>query len=249
MSIPFVKMYTTETKALTANLTQAQKAKIFDAILDYGLFEIWEIDTENSEKFLYISEQIKEQISKGIKEYKEVCKRNKRIAKERNKPNPDDTTGATSGGTTGEPPVKPKENQEPTSQAPNSELLTLNSEHITLNTETTKEKIDKKETPEFVQFWNVYPKGRAGSKEKAANAFFNALDRHKKEGLTAERIIFGATVYAKSNEGTGPYVKGAAAWLNDDRFLIDYAALDAKQPKHFNKPNALPSPVDKYDVE
>lgn len=130
----------------------------------------------------------------------------------------------------------------------NTETETETEQEIETDTETTK-KINKKEDLDFVRFWEIYPTGRKGAKDKAASAFLNALGRHKKDGLTAEQIVFAATVYAKSNEGTGPYVKGAAAWLNDDRFLIDYAVLDAKQPQRFNKANSLVSPAGKYDVE
>lgn len=97
----------------------------------------------------------------------------------------------------------------------------------------------------FDQFWTVFPKQRIGNKDKARSAFIAAV---KRTGTSAEQIIEKSKDYARSNEVARGYAKGAAAWLNDDRFLIDYADLDAKRVQHFNKGNALPSPLEKYEA-
>ncbi|MBP5430156.1 MAG: hypothetical protein J6Y25_04680 [Elusimicrobiaceae bacterium] len=92
------------------------------------------------------------------------------------------------------------------------------------NIKTTQEVSNLANTPSaFELFWKEYPKKRAGSKDKALIAFNKAIER----GLTsAEQLVAKAKEYAHSEEATkndGMYAKGAAAWLNDDRFLIRYA--------------------------
>lgn len=75
-------------------------------------------------------------------------------------------------------------------------------------------------TPEFIQFWSVYPKQRAGNKQKAFSAYKRAI----KDGrATAEQINRVAEIYSVSDEVKRGYAKGAEAWLNDDRFNIDYS--------------------------
>lgn len=74
----------------------------------------------------------------------------------------------------------------------------------------------------FDLFWAAYPKYRAGSKDKARLAFDKALQRG---GITAEQLVKKAKEYAQSEEANkdgGMFAKGAAAWLNDDRFLQAY---------------------------
>lgn len=87
----------------------------------------------------------------------------------------------------------------------------------------TKGVIGEKETPTaFDLFWSAYPKYRAGSKDKARTAFEKAV---KRAGVSAEQIVSKAKEYAISEEATknnGQFAKGAAAWLNDDRFLQTY---------------------------
>lgn len=84
-----------------------------------------------------------------------------------------------------------------------------------------KGKIDEenREDKDFSEFWSVFPKQRAGSKEKALKAYRNAI---KRKSATAEEINRVAAIYAKSDEVARGFAKGAAAWLNDDRFLSDY---------------------------
>lgn len=66
---------------------------------------------------------------------------------------------------------------------------------------------------EFENFWSIYPKGRKGSKEKSFKAWQKAISRGN-----LEDIYQGALAYSQSSEGKGKYVKGCAAWLNDDRW-------------------------------
>ena len=95
----------------------------------------------------------------------------------------------------------------------------------------------------FETFWSVYPKKRAGSKEKAFKAYQSALRR---KNATAEEINRVAAIYAKSDEVSRGFAKGAAAWLNDDRFLNDYGGSGgAAAPKSEIDDNA---PV-YYDAE
>ena len=105
-----------------------------------------------------------------------------------------------------------------------------------IETETEDEKENAKEkvtiiTP-FDEFWSFYPKQRAGSKEKARIAFQRAVNEHR---ATAEQIIASCKVYAKSDEVARGFAKGAAAWLNDDRFNNDYTPPKTKQQIAFEK--------------
>lgn len=72
---------------------------------------------------------------------------------------------------------------------------------------------------EFEEFWKHFPKQRAGSKQKAWNAWQYAIKR--KQALPSE-IIAGCLAYAASEEVAKGMAKGCAAWLNDDRWTSDY---------------------------
>lgn len=67
----------------------------------------------------------------------------------------------------------------------------------------------------FEKFWAVYPKQRAGNKHKAFLAYKKAI---KEKRSTPDKINSAAGVYAKSEQVLKGFAKGAAAWLNDDRF-------------------------------
>lgn len=69
----------------------------------------------------------------------------------------------------------------------------------------------------FDTFWQVYPKQRAGSKQKAFKAFEKALQR---DGF--ENIFKGVTAYSQSEEVKKGFAKGCEAWLNDDRWNSHY---------------------------
>ena len=74
-------------------------------------------------------------------------------------------------------------------------------------------------SPEFESFWEAFPRQRRGNKKKAFQAFNRASQR-----TDPARIIGAVAMYAKSNEVANGYAKGAEAWLNDDRWEIDYGA-------------------------
>jgi hypothetical protein len=80
--------------------------------------------------------------------------------------------------------------------------------------EITKEKKDK-----FDEFWDLYPKQRAGSKAKAHASYMKVL---KEKRATEEHLLAKVKEYAKSREVREGFAKGCAAWLNDDRFNSDY---------------------------
>lgn len=93
--------------------------------------------------------------------------------------------------------------------------------------EKEKEKEQEKETKgvvgekePFDEFWAVYPKQRIGNKDKARAAFVQAV---KRTGKTPQEITDKAAEYAASEEVARGFAKGAQAWLNDDRFLRNYA--------------------------
>jgi hypothetical protein len=93
--------------------------------------------------------------------------------------------------------------------------------------EKEKEQEQEKETKgvagekePFADFWAVYPKQRIGNKDKARAAFVQAV---KRTGKTPQEITDKAAEYAASEEVARGFAKGAQAWLNDDRFLRNYA--------------------------
>jgi hypothetical protein len=75
----------------------------------------------------------------------------------------------------------------------------------------------------FNQFWSVYPKQRAGSREKAYKAFCKAIENKR---ATANQIISSCKAYAESEEVKRGFAKGCAAWLNDDRFNTNYETVE-----------------------
>jgi len=64
----------------------------------------------------------------------------------------------------------------------------------------------------------LYPKGRAGNWQKNESAYRSAIKR----GFSEDEIYQGLLAYANSDEVARGFVKGAAAWLNDDRFKNTY---------------------------
>lgn len=81
--------------------------------------------------------------------------------------------------------------------------------------------INKKEMykEKFDEFWSCYPKQRAGSKDKAYASYCRAI---KENRSTPEKILEACKNYAVSDEVKRGYAKGCSAWLNDDRFNVQY---------------------------
>lgn len=71
----------------------------------------------------------------------------------------------------------------------------------------------------FLEFWALYPKQRAGSKQKAQIAYLKVL---KEKRATEEHLLAKVKEYANSREVREGFAKGCAAWLNDDRFNSNY---------------------------
>lgn len=71
--------------------------------------------------------------------------------------------------------------------------------------------------PLFDKFWEAYPKARRDSKNKSLPAYRKALTR------TTEEVIYEAVIrYAGSDEVARGFAKGTIAWLNADRWTVDY---------------------------
>lgn len=85
--------------------------------------------------------------------------------------------------------------------------------------EKLKEVKDKEYMSDFEKFWQIYPKQRAGNKEKAYKAFEKAI---KDKRATIEKIIDSCKNYAVCEEVKKGFAKGCQAWLNDDRFNDNY---------------------------
>ena len=89
---------------------------------------------------------------------------------------------------------------------------------------------DKEYTEDFLDFWRLYPKQRAGSKEKAFKAYLKAL---KEKRTTKEQLHAAVKRYAFSDEVLRGFAKGCAAWLNDDRFNTTYTQERENKWKEF----------------
>ena len=100
-----------------------------------------------------------------------------------------------------------------------------NNTDILSNTNNKKKEIYKES---FEKFWEEYPKQRIGNKEKAYSSYCRAI---KEKSATEEQILKAAQVYAQSDEVKRGYAKGCQAWLNDDRFNVDYGQEEIKEPK------------------
>lgn len=87
-------------------------------------------------------------------------------------------------------------------------------------TDTDKKNKTKKDFPEFETFWEAYPRQRRGNREKTEAAYRQALSRS-----SAEKILSGLKSYTQSAEVKQGFAKGAAAWLNDDRWENDYSII------------------------
>lgn len=72
---------------------------------------------------------------------------------------------------------------------------------------------------DFLKFWAAYPKQRAGNRDKAYSAYCRVL---KERRATSADMLASAEKYANSDEVKRGFAKGCAAWLNDDRFLVEY---------------------------
>lgn len=116
----------------------------------------------------------------------------------------------------------------PTPTPTPTELYTLTGGGVSVVTQTEDEEKWFQE-----KFWNPYPKTRAGSKDAARKAMKKALTKTSKEEL--ENAVIR---YAQSDEVARGYGKGAAAWLNDERWTHDYRPGRAETPqggKHHHK--------------
>jgi len=85
---------------------------------------------------------------------------------------------------------------------------------------------------DFEILWQKYPKQRAGAKDKAFLAYKSAIKRS-----TPEEILNGLEAYIGSDEVAKGFAKGAAAWLNDDRWKNDYTrkTTTAKPEPRYNE--------------
>ena len=85
--------------------------------------------------------------------------------------------------------------------------------HIEPSNEPSVEPSKEKRQSMFDLFWNNFPSQRKGSKDKAFHAYKKALTR------TTEEIIHEAVIrYSTCDDVKRGFAKGAAAWLNDDRW-------------------------------
>lgn len=110
----------------------------------------------------------------------------------------------------------------------NAVAMRQNATETETDIKKVKEKNIKKEKTEipcdrFQEFWTIFPKQRKGNQAKAYSAYRQAILRD-----TEENILSGLNAYRLSDEVMGGFAKGAAAWLNDDRWLNDYTFQPTK---------------------
>lgn len=121
---------------------------------------------------------------------------------------------------------KKKKNADATSNAPSMPVAMLGDATNTNTNTGSNTTVDKSTSalppavPQvgFLDFWMLYPRQRRGSKEAAEKAWAKAITR-----ATPDEILRGTTDYAQSDEVARGFAKGAAAWLNDDRWTSDYS--------------------------
>jgi hypothetical protein len=94
-------------------------------------------------------------------------------------------------------------------------------------TETYREETETREC--FEEFWKSFPAQRKGNREKVEAAYRQALKRAK-----AEEIQAGLKSYIDSDEVKRGFAKGAAAWLNDDRWAHKYTSTVSEKPRMAN---------------
>lgn len=96
--------------------------------------------------------------------------------------------------------------------------LGISSENRYLENYYPKEKPSKKasekvvvEDPNFIRFWNAFPKRRRCARAKAREAWAKAMLKADPEDLIA-----AAVEYAASSAGSGDFAKMPATWLNGE---------------------------------
>ena len=203
MKIPYIKIPIADVSAYLAPYSFDIKGKIFQAVLNFGLYQKWD-DLELPEHAQLGYTAVQEIVENEIKSYKKFCKEQKQKIKnhwEKIK-SADDTN------------VLPERNYQ---------TETKTKADINNNKESTKKaEPEKKPTAlevAFEDFWKEFPKQRIGNKEKAKSAFAAAV---KRSVMLAFQLVAKAREYAKSDEVARGFAKGAQAWLNDDRFLRSY---------------------------
>lgn len=85
---------------------------------------------------------------------------------------------------------------------------------------------------EFVEFWNHFPKQRAGSKDRAFLEWKKCIERGD---VDEAGLIESSMRYAASEEVARGFAKGCAAWLKDDRWRNDYNyKIKSEKTGYFN---------------
>jgi DNA-binding transcriptional ArsR family regulator len=92
------------------------------------------------------------------------------------------------------------------------------SRHNLSDINQSDKKLNKKDF--FDRFWEMFPRQRRGGKKNAERAWAAATKR-----APPDKILEGLAAYAKSREVAQGYAKGAAAWLNDDRWENNYEEI------------------------
>ncbi|MBO4675252.1 MAG: hypothetical protein J5601_04105, partial [Elusimicrobiaceae bacterium] len=200
--IPYIKIPIADIMAYLGSFSYETKGKIFQAVLDFGLYQEW-ANLELSEREQIGYSNVKEIVENEIKSYKKFCREQKQKIKNHwdKIKNYDDTN------------VLPLRNNQAETK---TEAELKNIKKLTKKSEPGV----KSPKPDFFEdFWQVYPKQRVGNKDKARAAFFAAISR---TNTPAEQIIAKAEEYANSDEVARGFAKGAQAWLNDDRYLRNY---------------------------
>lgn len=97
--------------------------------------------------------------------------------------------------------------------------------------EEKREEKNKEFLNEFEIFWKEYPKQRAGNKQKAYTSYCRAI---KEKRTTVDDLLKSVIAYKQSDEVKKGFAKGCQAWLNDDRFNVEYN-VEENQFSHWSK--------------
>ena len=205
MKIPYIKIPIADVSAYLAPFTVEVKGKIFQAVLDFGLYQEWaDLELSDREQVGYAA--VKEIVENEIKSYRKFCKEQKEKANKlwHKKQTHDEAVA-----------LPLRHNQTETKTKQETELNNIKKLNKKSESETQTPTLDL-----FEDFWQAYPKQRIGNKDKTRLAFKTAISR---TNTPAEQIVAKAREYAQSAEVAQGFAKGAQAWLNDDRYLQTYS--------------------------
>lgn len=121
---------------------------------------------------------------------------------------------------------RPKNISKNGSLVPSLDISTKNGSVLpsTLKSKPSKKKSVEEEDPNFILFWNAFPKRRRTNRAKAREAWEKAITKAEPESLIA-----AAAEYAASSAGKGEFAKMPSSWLNGECWHDEREAWNGNQ--------------------